>query len=202
MIRLSTYLSGKYSWINHSSTPYGLHYSRSSIYDTEMDIHHRLRTIPVELLLFVKDVLPLRERDLPLKDVQLHMRSLSIMVMPAKTCIGPHRDATWVSNLTRPFDVWNLSDKEYTVEFSRVQPSQEKFKLTVPAWSRYCVEGEFRSGWEHSVGETHRRVVLRIGWMWWNVLFVCLHLFDVLLFLEAKTSADDNEEDNSVDSEG
>ena len=157
MFGLYAFLTQTYPWLIQCRFAQGLHFSMSSVIDTDSDKHHMLNQIPADLLMYIQSVLPLEYR-------QRRLRSLSIMVTSATGSIGAHRDQTWVSALNKPFHIWNLSDGEYSVMFSRVKPPVNEFTVTVPAWSRYCVQGEFRCGYLHAVAGSHRRVLVRIGW--------------------------------------
>jgi len=166
----------------HSASPvFGIHYARSAIIDNDLDKHFRVTNIPSKLVSCVAQVLSLEESVLSVKDLKARICSLSVMSISNEVVIGPHVDQTWVSSFTQPFDVFNCSGKEYSVVFTRIKAPTCVITITVPPWSRYRVEGELRSKWEHAVPATHQRLAMRIGWM----MPVCLSLsFSIaLLFL-------------------
>jgi len=154
-------------------SPYrGIHYARSVIIDNDLDKHYKLDKIPPELVSCVSQVLSLEESVLSVEDLKARICSLSVMSFSREVVIGPHVDQDWVSSKTKPFDVFNCSDKEYSVVFTRIKAPTRVITITVPPWSRYRVEGELRRKWQHAVSTTHQRLAMRIGWM----MPVCLSL--------------------------
>jgi len=157
MKALHRYLIDTFVWINGSNRDHAIHFARSRIETTDPKIekHVRIQSTPVDLLYYVRRVLPT-------EDFEKEFRSLSVMVR-SKNCItGPHIDQPWVSEYNQPFVVLNLSDVSYIVQFSRDLPASA-FSVTIPPWAGYRLEGQYRRDWKHAVGGSPRRALIRIG---------------------------------------
>jgi len=160
MRELHCYLIKTYLWIQGSTTDHAIHFTNCRIDSPEplIEQHHKINKIPLEMLSCVRRVLPTEDRERTIC-------SLSVMVRSENCVTGPHIDRDWVSAMTDPFDILNLSDISYTVQLSKEQPTAAAFTITVPQWAGYRLEGQFRSDWKHAVGGYPRRVLMRIGFL-------------------------------------